>query len=225
MVANSDEMRRAAPRRQRTAREQGGTALDAPMTDDGQAGERRQEILEVAAQLFAEHGYRSTSIRDIADRVGMLPGSLYYHIRSKEALFVEIHDKALDAAAIRVRNAIEPLADPWDRLLAACEEMVEIQLNPSSLTLPIMNIFRSVPPEVKVALLRKRDEFETIFRTIVEDLPLPAELDRSIYRILLLRLLNTADEWYHEGRLTRREIAGQIVAIFRHDATFGETRA
>ncbi|NHO32226.1 TetR family transcriptional regulator [Acetobacter sp. LMG 1636] len=180
--------------------------------------ERRDEILEIAATLFAERGYRATSIRDIAERAGMKAGSLYYHITSKEALFVEIHDKALDAAAARVRAVIAGCRSPWERLEAACVEMLEIQLNPESLTLPIMNNFRSVPDEVKDALIRKRDEFERIFRDIIAALPLPSAIDRTIYRILLLRLLNTADEWYREGRLTRPEIAAQIVGIFRHEA-------
>jgi AcrR family transcriptional regulator len=146
----------------------------------------------------------------------MLPGSLYYHIRSKEELFVDIHDRALNETAGRIEAAIAPFTDPWERLEAACAEMLDIQLNPASLTLPIMNNLRSVPDEITDALVRKRDEFEMIFRRLVDALPLEDGIDRSIYRILLLRLLNTADGWYREGRLTRREIAGQIVRIFRH---------
>ncbi|NHN88344.1 TetR/AcrR family transcriptional regulator [Acetobacter conturbans] len=181
-----------------------------------QSSDRRGEILEIAAQLFAERGYKGTSIRDIAERVGMLPGSLYYHISSKEALFVEIHDKAIDAAAQRVRKAMEPFSDPWKRLEAASNEMLDLQLNPDSLTLPIMNNLRAVPDEVRQALVRKRDEYEVIFRQIVDGLPLPVGMDRSIYRILLLKILNTADSWYRDGRLNRTEIAAQITAIFRH---------
>ncbi|MBM9403756.1 TetR/AcrR family transcriptional regulator [Gluconacetobacter azotocaptans] len=183
---------------------------------DLSAAERRREILEVAAQLFAERGFKATSIRDIAEHVGMLAGSLYYHIKSKEALFVEIHDKALDAAATRVQAAMQACDQPWDRLQAACAEMLEIQLNPESLTLPIMNNFRSVPDDMRAPLVRKRDEFEMIFRKLVDELPLSANIDRTIYRILLLRLLNTADDWYRDGRLSRRQIAEQIVTIFRH---------
>lgn len=187
--------------------------------------ERRQEILEIAAKLFAEYGYKATSIREIAERAGMMGGSLYYHIRSKEALFIEIHDRALDAAARRIRAAMAPHTAPWATLEAACTEMLEIQLNPESLTLPIMNNFRSVPEEVKAILIKKRDEFETIFRTIVDALPLPPGLDRQIYRILLLRLLNTADTWYHEGRLSPSEIAAQILTIFRHEASAARAKS
>ena len=178
--------------------------------------DRRHEILEVAAELFAERGYRATSIRDIAERAGLLAGSLYYHIRSKEALFVEIHNKALDAAAQRSRNAIAGQKDPWARLQAACLEMLEVQLNTDSLTLPIMNNLRSVPENVRDALIQQRDDFETIFRDLVADLPLKADIDKNLYRILLLSLLNSADGWFREGRLSRAEIAEQIIRIFRH---------
>lgn len=181
--------------------------------------DRRHEILEIAAELFAERGYRATSIRDIAERAGLLAGSLYYHIRSKEALFVEIHNKALEAAALRIRTALDGLTDPWERLQAACLEMLEIQLNPGSLTLPIMNNLRSVPVNVRDALIQQRDAFETIFRDLVADLPLEADIDKNLYRILLLSLLNSADGWFREGRLARAEIAAQIIRIFRHQKT------
>jgi len=186
---------------------------------DASSAERRREILEISAQLFAERGYRGTSMRHIAEKVGMLPGSLYYHFRSKESLFVDIHDRALDETAARIEAAMSLHTDPWDRLEAACAEMLDIQLNPASLTLPIMNNLHSVPEEVTDALVRKRDEFELIFRRLVDALPLEEDIDRSIYRILLLRQLNTADGWYREGRLTRREIARQILRIFRHART------
>ena len=47
---------------------------------------RQQEVIEAAARVFHEKGYESTSIQDIAEAVGILKGSLYYYIRSKEDL-------------------------------------------------------------------------------------------------------------------------------------------
>ena len=51
---------------------------------------RKQEILEVAAQLFKEKGYAASTVRDIAEEVGIEAASLYNHISSKEALLTEI---------------------------------------------------------------------------------------------------------------------------------------
>ncbi|GAA2071730.1 TetR/AcrR family transcriptional regulator [Streptomyces albiaxialis] len=51
---------------------------------------RRAELLATAAEVFAEQGYSATTVRTIADRAGMLAGSLYYHFDSKESMADEI---------------------------------------------------------------------------------------------------------------------------------------
>jgi AcrR family transcriptional regulator len=52
-------------------------------------GTRRTEILQTAASLIASSGLR-TSLQEIADAAGILPGSLYHHFESKEAILVEL---------------------------------------------------------------------------------------------------------------------------------------
>src|ERR1700712_2395576 len=51
---------------------------------------RRDELLPIAAELFAERGFRNTTVRDIADAAGILSGSLYHHFDSKESMVDEI---------------------------------------------------------------------------------------------------------------------------------------
>ena len=53
---------------------------------------RREEILETAAAMFASSGLR-TSLKEIADACGILPGSLYHHFASKEAIVVELVER------------------------------------------------------------------------------------------------------------------------------------
>ncbi|MER7811661.1 TetR/AcrR family transcriptional regulator [Streptomyces sp900116325] len=52
--------------------------------------ERRRELLDTAAEVFAAQGYNATTVRRIADEAGMLAGSLYYHFDSKESMIDEI---------------------------------------------------------------------------------------------------------------------------------------
>ncbi len=184
----------------------------------GNASSRRLEIIEAAATLFRERGFRATSMRDIAGQVGMLSGSLYHHFHSKEELFLEVHDLALQSAADLIAEAVADHADPWERLEAASIRLLEIQLDLNSVTMPLMNDFRAAPAEMRTRLVAKRDEFELIFASLVRDLPLDPRVDRRILRILLLSLLNNVGAWFVEGRLTAAEIGRQIVAIFRHGA-------
>ena len=51
---------------------------------------RREELLAIAATLFAERGFNNTTVRDIADAAGILSGSLYHHFDSKESMVDEL---------------------------------------------------------------------------------------------------------------------------------------
>src|SRR5215210_5223430 len=53
---------------------------------------RRGELLDIAAKLFAERGFKNTTVRDIADAAGILSGSLYHHFDSKESMVDELLD-------------------------------------------------------------------------------------------------------------------------------------
>src|SRR5947208_14963208 len=68
--------------------------------------ERRAELLELAAELFAERGVRATTVRDIADAAGILSGSLYHHFSSKEGMVDEILRGFLDDLFGRYREIV-----------------------------------------------------------------------------------------------------------------------
>lgn len=59
-------------------------------------------------------------------------------------------------------------------------------------------------------------DFELVFRDLIAELPLEAEYDRGIYRLLLLTLLNNVSNWYRPGRMNPSDIGRQIATIFRH---------
>ncbi len=81
--------------------------------------ERRRELLDTAAEVFAAQGYNATTVRKIADAAGMLAGSLYYHFDSKESMLDEILSTFLNelwegydavlAAGLGPRETIEAL--------------------------------------------------------------------------------------------------------------------
>lgn len=70
-------------------------------------GTRREEILEAAASLFAASGVRS-SLKDIAEACGILPGSMYYYFESKEALIAELVERYRADLAGIARKASQP---------------------------------------------------------------------------------------------------------------------
>jgi AcrR family transcriptional regulator len=54
-------------------------------------GATRERILDVALELFNEQGYDKTSLREIADRLGVTKAALYYHFERKQDILLELH--------------------------------------------------------------------------------------------------------------------------------------
>jgi TetR/AcrR family transcriptional regulator, cholesterol catabolism regulator len=77
---------------------------------------RRDELLELAATMFAERGLRATTVRDIADSAGILSGSLYHHFKSKEQMAEEVLRDFLDWLFARYEEIVEAEADPLMRV-------------------------------------------------------------------------------------------------------------
>lgn len=183
--------------------------------DDDGGSDKYRAILAAAAELFAENGYKATSIRDIGNRVGVLGGSLYHHIKSKDALFLEIHSLATQRAIALINSATAQVEGSWERLEAACAQQLEIQLETDSATRVLMEDFRAVPDDIRPRLIEQRDAFEQVFAHLIANLPLAAEIDRSLFRIFLLSILNNVAHWYRPGKLSPTDIAHQIIIILR----------
>lgn len=77
---------------------------------------RRDELLELAATMFAERGLRATTVRDIADAAGILSGSLYHHFASKEEMVDEVLRTFLDWLFERYQHIIDTEPNPLARL-------------------------------------------------------------------------------------------------------------
>jgi AcrR family transcriptional regulator len=78
--------------------------------------QRREEILEAAATLFAERGYAETDTQLLADSLGVGKGTLYRYFPSKRALFLAVADAVMRKMSERVDAAVAPVADPLDSI-------------------------------------------------------------------------------------------------------------
>jgi TetR/AcrR family transcriptional regulator, cholesterol catabolism regulator len=76
---------------------------------------RRDELLELAATMFAERGLRATTVRDIADAAGILSGSLYHHFASKEEMVDEVLRGFLDWLFDRYQHIVDTQPNPLER--------------------------------------------------------------------------------------------------------------
>ncbi|SDG98984.1 TetR/AcrR family transcriptional regulator [Klenkia brasiliensis] len=87
--------------------------------------ERRQEIIAAAAGLFKSHGFRGTSIGQIAEALGTDRATLYYYVGSKEELFDEVVSDAVRANVARAEAIRDGAGDAPDKLRRLVTELMD----------------------------------------------------------------------------------------------------
>lgn len=180
--------------------------------------DRRVQIVEQAGLLFGAHGYDRTGMRDIAAAVGMLPGSMYYHFASKEALLAAVYAAAIDHAVASIERAVQAHRDPWDRLEAAAIVHLQALLG-GGLIAAVVADDPSHTAAAAAELIRQRHRYEAVFRRLVDDLALPAGIGPSSFRLALLGSLNWALTWFKPDGTSPEAVARGLFAVFRANQT------
>ena len=78
--------------------------------------QRRAEVIDVAARVFAEQGYHATSIEDLVAATGLQRGGLYHYMQSKKDLLAQIHQRFIDPLLEDTRAIVEEGGPPEDVL-------------------------------------------------------------------------------------------------------------
>jgi AcrR family transcriptional regulator len=163
------------------------------------ADSRLSELLDAAARLFASRGYAATSMRDIAEEVNMLSGSLYYHFPSKEELLLSVYQAGVEALEKAGAEAVQREEDPWLRLEALCRAHLETVLRDSDYAQVLIRVLPDDIPRISDRLRAARASYEGMFRDVMARLPVQPGVDRRALRLMLIGGLNWAPFWFKEG--------------------------
>lgn len=154
-------------------------------------------------------------MRDIANKCGMLPGSIYYHYPNKEALLIGVYEEGVRQLSERVQGEIARSTDPWERLELMLTAHVEMIVEPTAYASVIIRILPDDVPKAREDLVRLRDKYEVFLRDLVGALPLPADVDRRLLRLFLIGAVNHIPVWHQPGGESPKEIADQFLRVLR----------
>lgn len=188
--------------------------MNAPLAQ--QSTGQRDVIRNHAIRLFGKQGFTGTSMRDIASAVGVLPGSLYAHIDSKEALLVEIVDEGIGRFLERVEPLVSAPGAPVDRLKAMIIAHVEVVADQPERSLVVFHQWRFLGAESLPLAIKRRRDYERCFVDVVEqgmaEGSLKDTLNARIAVLTILGALNWTPEWFSPtGRLSPAEV-GELIA-------------
>jgi AcrR family transcriptional regulator len=180
---------------------------------------RREELLAIAARLFAERGYTFTTVRDIADAAGILSGSLYHHFDSKEAMVDELLD-TFQTDLWKKYDEIEASGlSPRAKLEAVVRASFDAIDNHHSEVAIFQNDAAYLVTIDRFAYLEERNErFRRLWTGLLEDAVAAGELRSDLDVELVYRFLRdtvwVAVRWYRPGgELSPSDVADQYLTI------------
>lgn len=178
---------------------------------------RQQEIVQRAAELFANGGYQKTSMADIASSLGMLKGSLYYYIKSKNDLLAKALIGVAAELSDNLTKIIESEASWTEKIRGAFENHIDLLYRDNARVIVFLDERIShLHGSYRRLAVQERDHYESLWQVLVskgiEQKEFRDDLDVKIVVYGLLGMCNWMVKWYKtDGKYGPSEIA-QIFA-------------
>jgi AcrR family transcriptional regulator len=163
--------------------------------------------VDAAARLFSERGYHGTSMQDLGNALGLLRGSLYAHIGSKQDLLFDVVDQGARRFLERGEESLHRDAPAPQRLRDFLVGHVEVAIEQLDAGRVFLNEWRYLDDGLQKDIKAKRDAYEEMVRGILRDGvdagELRADLDIPLAARLVLSCGNWIYSWYRlDGELS-----------------------
>lgn len=173
---------------------------------------REPEIIAAAGDAFRRKGYANVSIQEIADSVGLLKGSLYYYIDSKEDLLFAVI-KELDGRALNLLEQIYKSDEPAiERLAQVVEAQTRFNIANADTLAVYYRDFGELSDARRKPIIAQRKRYEKLLAKMIEeaqrDGDIDAELDPKMTSYFMLGAVNWLYTWYDpNGPVSPDELA------------------
>ena len=180
-------------------------------------GTRKQEIVQVASQLFKEKGYNAVSMRDIAKALGMKAASLYNHISGKQELLATLIMEVAYEFTSGMETVLQQRSSPIQKIEQLIEIHIDITVNFSEGLAALNNDWMHLENEDLKAFVAMRESYEANFRTIIKAGIASEEIKPRHPEVILFSMLSTLRTlhiWYQKrGKLDVNILKKDMVAV------------
>lgn len=197
---------------------------------EGSTTERRAALVAIAAEMFAERGYKATTVRQIGDAAGVLSGSLYHHFESKESIADELLSSYLDQLLDSYRVIVaddEPPREKLGRLVAAAFKSLETH---RAAIVVLQNERHELGKLPRFSYLKDREaEIRDVWLQVIEDGVKEGQIRTDIDPAIIYRFARdaiwVAVRWFQPGgTLSVDDITEQYLAIMLEGIAVGPRR-
>lgn len=191
---------------------------------------RRDELLELAAQMFAERGLRATTVRDIADSAGILSGSLYHHFASKEQMVDEVLRGFLDWLFDRYQQIVDTEPNPLERLKGLFMASFEAIEHRHAQVVIYQDEAKRLSSQPRFAYVDERNKEQRkmwmdVLTQGVEEGYFRSDIDVDLVYRFIRDTTWVSVRWYRPGGpLTAEEVGRQYLSIVLGGITVGSNK-
>jgi AcrR family transcriptional regulator len=175
---------------------------------------RLEEVLQSAANIFFAKGFHATSIEDVARDVGMLKGSLYYYIKSKDDLLFRLLLAGIEDSDAFIAQQIDPHGDPMEQLERAIRAQIDYIIRNCVQFGLFLHEFDSLSGKRQHKLISVMSRYNARFVELVRRAQQQGRLIHGQPWIIvngILGMCNWLYRWYDADQMTDAE---QIKSIF-----------
>lgn len=168
-----------------------------------EAPQRRDEVLAAATEVFHAKGYEASSIQDVADALGMLKGSLYYYIDSKEDLLFAIIEEVHRSTMQRLERWLDLDVDTLVKLRVFLHWQVRTYCRDVAKVGVFIHDFRSLSEEHQQQILTERDRYDRALRDLIRqgqaEGVIADDVDPKLTAMAIFGMMNWISTWYRPG--------------------------
>jgi AcrR family transcriptional regulator len=181
--------------------------------------QRREEVVDIAARVFAGRGYHATSIDDLSEATGLQRGGLYHYIGGKQELLIRIHERYIEPLLDNAREIAARRESPEVELRLLAQALIQDIADYRDQVTVFLDEWRMIEDAPEWKDIRKaRKEFEEIIASCLcrgaKEGVFWAVDERTTMRGLL-GMLNYTYQWLNpRGRITPAAVADSFIDIF-----------
>jgi TetR/AcrR family transcriptional regulator, cholesterol catabolism regulator len=179
---------------------------------------RRREILDAASRVFFDKGYDASSTQDIADEVGILKGSLYYYVDSKEDFLFEIIRQNHAGAVLAIEPVLKMETDALHRLAFLIMRQIGFFTENRIYSVIFFREYRALSAGRRAEIEAEGDRYRTVVATLLaegqQDGTITADIDPRVTSLAMVEMLNSVHRWFHpDGRLSSSQLGRRMASI------------
>jgi AcrR family transcriptional regulator len=178
---------------------------------------RSGEIIEAAAQVFAERGYHGATTQDIADVLKIRQASLYYYFPSKEVALELVCMRGVEGFYETEKAIAEGPGSARERLSGLVRAHISPLLDRSNFMKVFLTQRQFLPAHSRRKVGKVSRQVEAIFESVLKDGQrhgeFRADLEPRLATLSILAVLNGCAAWYAREQVSIERIGGELIAL------------